>query len=215
MAFMPWISEPAHGRRRLHDLLRHRRRDVVLHQPQRPAVHAHAPRAPAVDLHRVHPRPRAHPGADGGRFPGRLPLGPGRLPGRQPAHRRHPQSRRHAVLRPASSACSGTGADDVDARLRHPGDVHGDLVLLPQAERPVLPAALPGHRGGRPLHGGQLALAAALHRRHGVPHGLAAVALRQAQRARDAQAHGRRARPPTSWRSTASCSCSSASTCRW
>ena len=55
--------QPAHGRRRLHDLLRHRHRHAVLHQPQRPAVHAHAPGAPAVDLHHVHHRARAHPGA--------------------------------------------------------------------------------------------------------------------------------------------------------
>ena len=47
--------QPAHGRRRLHHLLRHRRRHAVLHQPQRPAVHAHAPGAPAVDLHHRSP----------------------------------------------------------------------------------------------------------------------------------------------------------------
>ena len=101
--------EPAHGRQRLHDLLRHRRRHALLHQPERPAVHAHAPRAPAVDVHLVHHRPGAHPGADGGRLPRRVPLGPGRLPGRQPGHGRPAQPRRACRSTSRGSASSGTG----------------------------------------------------------------------------------------------------------
>ena len=117
-------------------------------------------------------------------------LGPGGIPGRQPADRDHPQPRGAADLRPQAALAVGPGADEGHARVRHPGDVHRRLVLLPQVERPLLPAALPGQGRGRPLHGRQLAGAAALHRRHGVPHGVAAVALRQAQRAGTAQAHG-------------------------
>ena len=103
-------------------LLRHRRRDALLHQPQRPAVHAAAPRAPAVDLHLLHHRPRAHPGAHGGRLPRRLPLGPDGRTSAPTSSRADPaQPRRAADLRPQAPLALGRAADARDARLRHPG----------------------------------------------------------------------------------------------
>ena len=56
--------------------------------------------------------------------------------------------------------------------------------------RPLLPAALPGQGRGRSVHGRELAQPAAVPRADGLPHGVAAVALRQAARARAAQEDG-------------------------
>ena len=173
--------EPDHGRERLHHLLRYRPRDPLLHEHQRPAVHAPAPRASPVDVHRLHDRASPRAGAPRDPVPRGLPLGSRRLPGRQPAHGDPVEHRLDAHLHPQAPLPLGRGADALHAGLRDPGHVHRDLILLPQAQRPVLPAALPGQGGSRPVHGRELAGSAPLHRRHGVPDGLAAVALREAE----------------------------------
>ena len=177
-------------RRRRLALLRRRAGDALLQQPQRPAVHALPPRAQAVDLQRLHHRPHLRAGAALHRLRGGVRLGPdGRAAG-QPLHRRRHAGGPAADLHPQGRLALALAADEADAGLRHPGAVHRRLVLLAQAVRPVLPAALPGQVGGGPVHRRVLAQPAAVPDADGVPHGVAAVALRQAARAGEAPEDG-------------------------
>ena len=163
-------------------------RDALLQQPQRPAVHPLPPRAQAVDLHQLHDRPDLRPGAALHRLRGRVRLG---AHGRAAA----PTSSRRPACR---SGLLPTYIRKVDWRWHRqlmkpmlafaiPALFTGDLVLLAQALGPVLPAALPG-QAVVGLYTVAYSLSQPLYLTlHGVPHGVAAVALRQAARAGEAQ----------------------------
>ncbi len=124
---------------------------------------------------------------------------------RQPLHRRRYAVRAAPDVHPQGRLALARTADETDAGVRRPGALHGHLVLLAQAIGPLLSAALPGQGRRRSVHGRVLSQPAAVPHADGVPHGVAAVALRQAARARAAQADGARGRPPTSSPSTRSC----------
>ncbi len=162
----------------------------VLQQPQRSPVHPLPPRAPAVALQRLHHRSGLRHGSVVDPLRGRLRVGADGRVARQ--SRPPPPACSSRCCRPISarSTGAGTGTLEANARLRRPGALCRRLVLLAEALGSLLPAPLPGEGRGGPLHCRELAGAAALPAAHGVPHGLATVALCQAPRAREAQADG-------------------------